>query len=189
MGIGQMLRKLKNTNCIQVLIIVLSWAFFLGGISLAKSPVGGVGMVLEKNPKDPGSVVVRSLTPGAPAQQSGIRQGDLLIKVDGIAVEGKTLEQIAAKIVGPVGSQVKLSIRSSNQEEREIVLKRVRLSETPAQEALIQSLTAQEKDWVKSKIANLNTQEQRLKMKELLQSYQDQKISKAQFLNILQKEF
>ena len=59
------------------------------------------------------------LTPMAdrPAASAGLKAGDLLMEVDGSAVEGKTLQEIVDQVRGISGTKVKLLIERSGEEE------------------------------------------------------------------------
>ncbi len=58
-----------------------------------------------------GLVVVVATVPGSPGQLAGVRNGDLLIGVDTIPVDGTRLDQAARMLDGPVGSTVTLRLR------------------------------------------------------------------------------
>jgi carboxyl-terminal processing protease len=70
---------------------------------------------------DNGALVVTSVTPKGPAEEAGIKQGDVITNVDGKAPEGP------AVLTGEVGTEVKLKIKSGS-DEREVVVKRARVS-------------------------------------------------------------
>ncbi|MDD3395385.1 MAG: S41 family peptidase [Anaerotignum sp.] len=57
-----------------------------------------------------GEVTVYSLMKGYPAQGAGILEGDIIKKVDGVDVSGLTLNEVAEKMRGPVGSTVELEV-------------------------------------------------------------------------------
>jgi carboxyl-terminal processing protease len=87
----------------------------------------GVGIQLdEKNDE----VVVAAPIDDSPAEEAGIKPGDVLVAVDGESVQGEKMEEIAKKVRGPDGSRVELSVRRDN-EEREFSLERAEL-EVPA---------------------------------------------------------
>lgn len=68
---------------------------------------GGIGM--ELGAKDDRPTVI-SVFPDSPAEKAGIRSGDHFVKVDETMVEGITITQIAQKVKGPIGTEVKLLI-------------------------------------------------------------------------------
>jgi carboxyl-terminal processing protease len=67
----------------------------------------GVGMVVEARGT---FVTVVTTFKDTPAEQGGLRTGDVVIEVDGESVEGLSLEQVVAKIKGPEGTEVMLGI-------------------------------------------------------------------------------
>ncbi|MBI5525382.1 MAG: PDZ domain-containing protein [Deltaproteobacteria bacterium] len=58
-----------------------------------------------------GAAEVVSVIAGGPAEEAGLRQGDRIVKIDGEPVAGLTLADVVAKLRGPAGSQVMLSLR------------------------------------------------------------------------------
>lgn len=71
----------------------------------------GVGVVIGKN--NDGAVVIQMLldteTP-SPAQQAHLRKGDCITAINGVSAAQDSLETIAEKIRGPLGSKVVLTI-------------------------------------------------------------------------------
>jgi carboxyl-terminal processing protease len=68
---------------------------------------GGLG--IEVTMED-GLVKVVSPIDDTPAAKAGIMSGDLIVQIDGDAVQGLTLEQAVTKMKGPVDSKTKLKI-------------------------------------------------------------------------------
>lgn len=58
-----------------------------------------------------GRAVVVATVPGSPADQAGLRPGDVLFGIDTTAINGSRLEKAAALLAGPEGSQVTLRVR------------------------------------------------------------------------------
>ena len=52
---------------------------------------------------DTAVLYVAHVLPEGPAQQAGLKQGDELTTVDGVAVSGKTYEQVALMVRGEAG--------------------------------------------------------------------------------------
>lgn len=48
---------------------------------------------------------------GTPAEKAGIKKGDVITHVDGVSLNGKTLDEAVKLIRGPVGTKVKLTIK------------------------------------------------------------------------------
>ncbi len=67
----------------------------------------GIGISMEKKGD---FVVVLKVFEGSPAESSGILQSDVIISVDGESIAGLTIDKVAAKIKGPAGTKVKLSL-------------------------------------------------------------------------------
>ena len=57
--------------------------------------------------------VVKVITPmdGSPAAKEGVKAGDYIVKIDGIQVQGKTLNEAVELMRGPVGSNLEITIR------------------------------------------------------------------------------
>jgi len=66
----------------------------------------GVGVTIRQNKKD--EIVVESVMEGGPADVSGIKEKDIILKVDG--KNYKTLDEAAAALRGKEGSQVKVTV-------------------------------------------------------------------------------
>jgi carboxyl-terminal processing protease len=57
-----------------------------------------------------GVSVVRRMA-GSPAERAGIQTGDIIVKIDGIAVDPSNLESAIARMRGPEGSPIRLAVR------------------------------------------------------------------------------
>lgn len=88
----------------------------------------GVGIVMAE--RDGYVRVVRTL-PDNPAREAGILAGDILYKVDGEEVYSLTAEEIATKVRGPEGSEVKITIVRDSK-EKEFTLKRESINNVSA---------------------------------------------------------
>ena len=95
---------------------------------LASEDIGGAfeGIGANVNLVDGAIVIVRPFR-NSPAQQAGIRSGDIILEVDGESTEGWSLEQAVAVIRGPKGTDVALLVRHSDGEEELIVVTRDRI--------------------------------------------------------------
>ena len=74
-----------------------------------------------------GAIVIIRPFSGSPAEQSGIRAGDIILEVNGESTEGWSLEQAVAVIRGPRGTDVELLVRHADDEEELIVVTRDRI--------------------------------------------------------------
>jgi carboxyl-terminal processing protease len=68
------------------------------------------GIGVEVAPGKDGIEVVRR-TDGSPAQHAGIETGDIIISIDGIAVDVSDLDSAIARMRGPEGSAIRLLVR------------------------------------------------------------------------------
>ncbi len=74
-----------------------------------------------------GRLVVKEAFPGGPADEAGLKAGDVVLRVDGHSTLGQSVNQVVRHIRGPVGTQVLLSIRRESgpqPEEFDLVLTR-----------------------------------------------------------------
>jgi carboxyl-terminal processing protease len=82
------------------------------------------GVGLEVQSKD-GHVVIVAPMDGSPAQRAGLLAGDVIMKVDGQDVSQLPLSDVVARIVGPAGTQVTLTILNpTTNAMRDVTLKR-----------------------------------------------------------------
>ena len=82
----------------------------------------GVGIQL--NQLDDGRVEVVTPIDGSPAFKAGVMAGDIIEKVNGDSLEGLRLPDIVKKITGPLGSEVKLTVRHVTGEEADLTMTR-----------------------------------------------------------------
>jgi carboxyl-terminal processing protease len=86
----------------------------------------GIGAYVEM--KD-GHVVIAAPMDNSPAQQAGLRPGDVVLKVNGENVANLRLDEVVGHILGPAGTEVTLTIldpRTGN--TRDVTLKRAKIT-------------------------------------------------------------
>jgi carboxyl-terminal processing protease len=86
----------------------------------------GIGAYVEM--KD-GHVVIVAPMDGSPAQQAGLRPGDIILKVDGDKVAGLPIDQVVSRILGPAASSVTLTILTPETgQTRDVTLVRAQIA-------------------------------------------------------------
>lgn len=99
----------------------------------ASLPNGVIGISLQVGAErigDPAVLYVAMVHPEGPARQAGLSHGDEIQSVDGIAVSGKSYEQVVKMIRGDAGTVVKLSVKG-DKGTREIAITRVASNQLP----------------------------------------------------------
>jgi carboxyl-terminal processing protease len=93
----------------------------------------GIGAYVEQGPE--GGIQIIRVFEGGPAEQAGVRAGDLIVVVDGQDITQMTLGEGLLLVRGPAGSQVRLTLlRGEEPEVIEVTLTRARI-EIPTVEA------------------------------------------------------
>lgn len=59
-----------------------------------------------------GQIVIVTPLEGSPAQKAGVLPGDIILKVDGTDVSGLPLYTVVGRILGPAGTQVKITLQT-----------------------------------------------------------------------------
>jgi carboxyl-terminal processing protease len=83
----------------------------------------GIGVRLEDKDEE---IVVKAPMDGSPAEEAGIRSGDILIAVDDESVKDKGFEEIGNEVRGPEGTFVDLTMLR-DEEEQEFTVERAEL--------------------------------------------------------------
>lgn len=73
--------------------------------------------------KEDNTIHIGKVYEDSPAEKAGLKTDDILIKVNGEDVKGLSLNDIASKVKGDVGTTVKITIKREN-EEKELTLTR-----------------------------------------------------------------
>lgn len=94
----------------------------------------GVGIQLSQDEETKQLVVIAPIE-DTPAAQAGVLAKDVITKIDGRSTEGMDTTQAVSLIRGPVGSEVRLTVRRGN-EELEFRLRRARIEIRPVRQTL-----------------------------------------------------
>lgn len=84
---------------------------------------GGVGAILLNDPAA-GVPMIQQIVVGSPAEEAGLRKGDHIIQVDGVATRGRTLAQNVESIRGFAGGSVTLTIQRAGSTNLQCVIHR-----------------------------------------------------------------
>ena len=79
-----------------------------------KGEFGGLGIEIGM---ESGVVKVISPIDDTPASEAGIKSGDYIVRINNQQVQGKTLTEAVELMRGPVGSEIKLTIRRKNEKK------------------------------------------------------------------------
>jgi carboxyl-terminal processing protease len=94
--------------------------------TLTRGEFEGIGAEMQM--KD-GHVVIVAPMDGSPAQQAGLRPGDVILKVDENSVAGLSLIDVVGRILGPAGTSVTLTIMDpSTGRTRAVTIVRARIT-------------------------------------------------------------
>jgi len=69
---------------------------------------GGIGVTVTAAE---GTLTVISPILGTPAYKAGVRGGDTIVEIDGLAAAGISVDEAVARVKGPIGSTVKLTVK------------------------------------------------------------------------------
>jgi carboxyl-terminal processing protease len=83
--------------------------------SMSGGNFGGVGIYIELNKENGGRLTVARPIPDTPASDAGLKEGDVILAIDGESTLGYTIDDAQARLRGPLGSEVVLKIRRLNQ--------------------------------------------------------------------------
>lgn len=90
----------------------------------------GIGIYMTKD-TEKNQIVVYSTISDSPAEEVGIKAGDIIIEVDGVACSGDDFDTLPNKIKGKSGSKVKVKVKRDNNEiefnieRRKVLIKKV----------------------------------------------------------------
>ncbi len=95
--------------------------------------LSGVGLQINLNPETGNLEVIAPLA-GSPAEAAGIKTRDRILEIDAIDTKSLSLDEAAARMRGPKGTTVSLTIQANDQNElniRQVNLIRDRISLSP----------------------------------------------------------
>jgi len=90
----------------------------------------GVGLQISLD-TETGKLRVIAPIAGSPAEKAGIQPADAILKIDGVATEGLSLDEAADRMRGPIGSRVTLTIERDGKELSNLVVQRDRIALNP----------------------------------------------------------
>ncbi len=82
---------------------------------------GGLGIEVTM---ENGIVKVVSPIDDTPAAKAGVKPGDLIVQIDGEPVQGMSLNDAVTRMRGPVGSEIKLTIKREGKDPFDVTMKR-----------------------------------------------------------------
>jgi carboxyl-terminal processing protease len=109
-------------------LTVLAIVFLTLGPSLADpaapapGPVVGIGVEIKMLDHHP---IIEQVIPGNPADKSGLKVGDRIIKIDGTSIDGLNLAQVALRLRGTAGSHVRVTIHRGGGQRTYIVKRNI----------------------------------------------------------------
>jgi len=74
----------------------------------------GIGVVITEN-EDLALPEIVSVFPGSPAKKAGLQKGDIIVGADDAQLAGLSLEEVAMKVKGESGTEVKLKIKRNGE--------------------------------------------------------------------------
>jgi C-terminal processing protease CtpA/Prc len=93
-------------------------------VAFAKSHfTGGIGVMVMADPTT-GVPMIHQVIAGSPAEAAGLRDGDVILKVDGLPTDGQKLAQVVDRIRGLAAGSVTLTIQRTGSTNLECVLHR-----------------------------------------------------------------
>jgi carboxyl-terminal processing protease len=81
----------------------------------------GIGVQLSSDNNRP---VVGTVIPGTPAEEAGLKRGDVILAVNGTTTAGETVDQTVARVRGPEGQPVTLTIGRSGVADFDVTIVR-----------------------------------------------------------------
>lgn len=76
---------------------------------------GGLG--INVSARQDGRLVIERVTPGTPARRQGLRQTDVILRIDGVSTLNMPMDSAVELLRGPVGSTVSLELKRAGEEQ------------------------------------------------------------------------
>ena len=80
-------------------------------INIIDQRIYGIGVVVESVNE---GLIIKSVLKDSPADSVGLKEGDIIVSIDGKSIEGISLEEATAMIKGPEGTKVAIRIKRGN---------------------------------------------------------------------------
>jgi carboxyl-terminal processing protease len=93
------------------------------GVDVISGEFQGIGARVEQDPTT-GEIVIVAPFRDSPAEEAGIRAGDVVLTVDGDSTAGWNVSEAVRRIRGPEGSQVSLGVRHTGGETEDVTITR-----------------------------------------------------------------
>jgi len=97
------------------------------GVDVISGEFQGIGARVEQDSTTREIIIVAPFR-DSPAEQAGVRSGDVVLAVDGQSTEGWTVSEAVRRIRGPDGSQVTLSVRHTSGETEDLTITRATIT-------------------------------------------------------------
>ncbi|MHB2016465.1 MAG: S41 family peptidase [Candidatus Xenobia bacterium] len=88
---------------------------------------GGLGVYIESDAKHDNRLVVVEPMDGSPAEQAGMKAGDVIMDIDGVSTRGMTLDDATKRLRGDEGSKVTLTMQRGSAAPYNLTLTRARI--------------------------------------------------------------
>lgn len=117
------------------------WSYYMDAESYEASKLRrsnayvGIGVTITY---EEDGVRIQEVTPGGPAEQAGLRAGEIITAADGHDLTGEYAADAAAYIQGEEGTQVVLTVLDEQGIAREVTVKRARLSKDPVTSEMLE---------------------------------------------------
>lgn len=99
----------------------------------------GIGVTVELAEGE--GLLITELYENAPAQNAGLRLGEVITAVDGVSLGDKTLEEATALVGGEEGTALALTVRGLDGKERQVELERAQVENISAVYELLEDQT------------------------------------------------